>query len=95
MHFDVDHFKEIFFFSCPLKLRNLASLIRIDLPRGASVVQTPADRVAAANTKNYMTPPTDCIDNSKHVWETPIFQEIPISFEASSYALTNDDPLYR
>jgi len=29
---------------------------------------------------------------TKKDWETPIFKEIPISFEASSYALTDDDP---
>jgi hypothetical protein len=26
-------------------------------------------------------------------WKTPTFQVIPISFEASSYALTDDDDL--
>jgi len=30
--------------------------------------------------------------NTKADWETPIFKEIPISFEATSYALTDDDP---
>lgn len=30
------------------------------------------------------------------VWESPTFQTIPISFEASSYAFTeDDDPIYR
>lgn len=34
--------------------------------------------------------------NAEMVWERPTFQTIPISFEASSYALTDDDdPLYR
>ena len=33
--------------------------------------------------------PTD-IEKS---WQTPTFQVIPISFEASSYALTDDDDL--
>ena len=32
--------------------------------------------------------------NAAKVWEAPIFQEIPISFEASSYALTDDDLLH-
>jgi hypothetical protein len=31
-------------------------------------------------------------NNTKKAWETPILKEIPISFEASSYALTDDDP---
>ena len=29
--------------------------------------------------------------NTEKVWERPIFQTIPISFEASSYAFTDDD----
>lgn len=29
------------------------------------------------------------------VWEAPSLREIPISFEATSYALSDDDPLYR
>jgi coenzyme PQQ precursor peptide PqqA len=34
--------------------------------------------------------------NNAIIWETPTFQEIPISFEASSYALIDeDDPPYR
>ncbi len=37
---------------------------------------------------------TDCPENTEQVWETPIFQEIPISFEASSYALTDGEPPY-
>jgi coenzyme PQQ precursor peptide PqqA len=28
-------------------------------------------------------------------WEAPTLREIPISFEATSYALADDDPLYR
>jgi coenzyme PQQ precursor peptide PqqA len=48
-----------------------------------------------AGEENEMNQSTECPDNTKSVWETPIFQEIPISFEASSYALTEDDPLYR
>jgi hypothetical protein len=39
---------------------------------------------------------TDPEKNAEMVWERPIFQTIPISFEASSYAFTDDDdPLYR
>jgi len=45
-------------------------------------------------TENDMNLPIDGPDNAKPAWKTPIFQEIPISFEASSYALTDDDPLY-
>jgi coenzyme PQQ precursor peptide PqqA len=34
--------------------------------------------------------------NNAEIWETPTFQEIPISFEASSYALIDEDnPPYR
>jgi coenzyme PQQ precursor peptide PqqA len=33
--------------------------------------------------------------SNEKIWKTPTFQEIPISFEASSYALIDDDPLYR
>lgn len=29
------------------------------------------------------------------IWHPPTFQEIPISFEATSYAAADDDPLYR
>jgi coenzyme PQQ precursor peptide PqqA len=29
------------------------------------------------------------------VWETPSLREMPISFEATSYALADDDPLNR
>jgi hypothetical protein len=42
-----------------------------------------------------MNQSTDCHENTEKVWEAPLFKEIPISFEASSYALTDDDPLYR
>ena len=28
-------------------------------------------------------------------WETPTLREIPISFEATSYTLADDDSLYR
>jgi hypothetical protein len=34
---------------------------------------------------------TDCPAEKAKVWVTPTFQVIPISFEASSYALTDDD----
>jgi hypothetical protein len=34
--------------------------------------------------------------DERKVWKTPTLVEIPISFEASSYALTDDDdPPYR
>jgi coenzyme PQQ precursor peptide PqqA len=29
------------------------------------------------------------------IWETPTLREIPISFEATSYALADDEPLDR
>jgi coenzyme PQQ precursor peptide PqqA len=32
---------------------------------------------------------------TENLWETPILREIPISFEATSYALAGDDRLYR
>jgi coenzyme PQQ precursor peptide PqqA len=39
---------------------------------------------------------TDCPTDIEKIWKTPTFQEIPISFEASSYALTDDDdPIIR
>jgi coenzyme PQQ precursor peptide PqqA len=39
---------------------------------------------------------TDCPTDIEKCWKTPTFHEIPISFEASSYALTDDDdPLIR
>jgi coenzyme PQQ precursor peptide PqqA len=39
---------------------------------------------------------TDCPTDIEKRWKTPTFQEIPISFEASSYALSDDDdPLIR
>jgi coenzyme PQQ precursor peptide PqqA len=39
---------------------------------------------------------TDGDENTERVWETPIFKEIPIAFEATSYALSDDDdPVYR
>jgi len=34
---------------------------------------------------------TDCPADVEKNWESPTFQVIPISFEASSYALTDDD----
>jgi coenzyme PQQ precursor peptide PqqA len=38
----------------------------------------------------------DCPTDQEKSWKTPTFQEIPISFEATSYALTDDDdPLHR
>jgi coenzyme PQQ precursor peptide PqqA len=45
--------------------------------------------------KHHMNKPTDREKNSERVWETPTFNELPIAFEASSYALTDDDPPYR
>jgi hypothetical protein len=43
-----------------------------------------------------MNQSTDPQENTEKIWETPMFQEIPISFEASSYAFTEkDDDLYR
>jgi hypothetical protein len=43
-----------------------------------------------------MNPFTDGPTEVEKVWETPTFVAIPISFEASSYALTeDDDPPYR
>jgi coenzyme PQQ precursor peptide PqqA len=39
---------------------------------------------------------TDRPTDIEKPWKTPTFQEIPISFEASSYALSDDDdPLIR
>jgi coenzyme PQQ precursor peptide PqqA len=43
-----------------------------------------------------MNQSTDRHENTKRVWEPPIFKEIPIAFEATSYALSDDDdPVYR
>jgi hypothetical protein len=33
----------------------------------------------------------DCPAEIEKIWATPTFQVIPISFEASSYALIDDD----
>jgi coenzyme PQQ precursor peptide PqqA len=33
--------------------------------------------------------------NTEKLWKTPILREIPISFEATSYAMADDDPPYR
>ena len=39
---------------------------------------------------------TDSPADVEKKWESPTFQVIPISFEASSYALTDDDdPIMR
>jgi hypothetical protein len=38
---------------------------------------------------------TDRPADIENIWETPTLQVIPISFEASAYALTDDDPPYR
>jgi coenzyme PQQ precursor peptide PqqA len=38
----------------------------------------------------------DCPTDMEKEWKTPTFQTLPISFEATSYALTDDDdPLVR
>jgi coenzyme PQQ precursor peptide PqqA len=43
-----------------------------------------------------MNQPTDLHETAEKVWESPTFREIPIAFEATSYALTEDDePVYR
>jgi hypothetical protein len=43
-----------------------------------------------------MSPFTDFPAGVEKDWQRPAFQVIPISFEASSYALTDDDePLIR
>jgi coenzyme PQQ precursor peptide PqqA len=53
-------------------------------------------RITAVDSKkeNDMNLPINGPDDSKPAWKTPIFEEIPISFEASSYALTDYDRLY-
>jgi hypothetical protein len=33
--------------------------------------------------------------NKEKLWESPTLREIPISIEATSYALVDDDPVYR
>jgi hypothetical protein len=39
---------------------------------------------------------TDCTIDIEKIWKRPTFQVIPISFEASSYALSDDDdPIIR
>ena len=37
----------------------------------------------------------DCPSDIETIWSTPTFEIIPISFEASSYALTDDDLVIR
>ena len=34
-------------------------------------------------------------NNSESIWKPPAFPPIPMSFEASSYALVEDEPVYR
>lgn len=38
---------------------------------------------------------TDSSVDEKKAWESPTLQEIPIAFEASAYALTEDDVVIR
>ena len=52
-------------------------------------------RKNANNKLLNMSESIDHQENAAKTWEAPIFQEIPISFEASSYALTEDDPPHR
>jgi coenzyme PQQ precursor peptide PqqA len=33
--------------------------------------------------------------SAEGIWETPTLREIPISFEATSYSLADDEPLNR
>jgi coenzyme PQQ precursor peptide PqqA len=43
-----------------------------------------------------MNTPSEFHNEPAPAWEPPSFQEIPIAFEATSYALTDDDdPIYR
>jgi coenzyme PQQ precursor peptide PqqA len=56
------------------------------------------ERVAGTNRKqqvNAMNQSNTPERNTEKLWETPIFKEIPVSFEASSYALMEDDRLNR
>ena len=49
------------------------------------------------NEANSMDLYPDCPNEIEKSWKTPTFRVIPISFEASSYALAedDDDPLIR
>jgi hypothetical protein len=38
---------------------------------------------------------TESSADEKEAWESPTLQEIPIAFEASAYALTDDDLVIR
>jgi coenzyme PQQ precursor peptide PqqA len=42
-----------------------------------------------------MNAPNKHEKGTKEVWETPTLREIPISFEATSYSLADDEPLNR
>jgi coenzyme PQQ precursor peptide PqqA len=51
----------------------------------------------ARNNREQVTNMSESIENHENAakkWETPIFQEIPISFESSAYALTDEDSLH-
>jgi coenzyme PQQ precursor peptide PqqA len=39
--------------------------------------------------------PSNNPEKNAATWETPTLHEIPISFEATSYALADDEPLQR
>jgi hypothetical protein len=53
------------------------------------------DKPKDKQLKHHMNKPSDPDKNTERVWETPTFDELPIAFEASSYALNDDDPPYR
>jgi coenzyme PQQ precursor peptide PqqA len=42
-----------------------------------------------------MNAPNKQEKSAEGIWETPTLREIPISFEATSYSLADDEPLNR
>ena len=51
----------------------------------------------ARNNREQVTNMSESIENHENAaqkWEAPIFQEIPISFESSAYALADEDSLH-
>jgi coenzyme PQQ precursor peptide PqqA len=78
-------------------LRIFSTSDRLRKVEGKAVQVSPGAR-SEKNANNKLLNMSESIDhqeNAAKTWETPIFQEIPISFEASSYALTEDDPPHR
>jgi coenzyme PQQ precursor peptide PqqA len=63
-----------------------------------NIFRATPERVAEINYQqqvNAMNQSNTPEKNTEKLWETPVLREIPVSFEATSYALADDDPLNR